>query len=395
MESTALILITLFFSSLPTPVLSSDPCRPDSCDELLGPEVRFPFRLVGRQRSRCGYPGFSLRCNAENQTVIELPESGAFVVDHIDYTAQAVFINDPDFCLPRRLLNLSLAGTPFRGAYSRNLTFLNCTSDYMEYSRNQFTPLFCLGGRNYTVLSTSSAESVQVPATCRLIRSVVEPLGWRLPEFYWSSMDLMEDLELVWREPSCVGCESHGGRCGYKGDPDSDPEISCFMPSKRGLPRGAKYGIIIGVGVPGLVCIIGLAFYAFGLLRAFTIRQRGLISPDLPITIFSDRPTIRSASGLDRPTIESYPITVLGESLRFPKSSEVSCPICLSDYEPNETLRSIPECNHYFHADCIDEWLKLNGTCPLCRNSPEDSIGTLCFLESMSSSSTGLALDQR
>jgi hypothetical protein len=34
-------------------------------------------------------------------------------------------------------------------------------------------------------------------------------------------------------------------------------------------------------------------------------------------------------------------------------------------------LRSIPECNHYFHAACIDEWLKMNGTCPICRNSPE------------------------
>lgn len=153
-----------------------------------------------------------------------------------------------------------------------------------------------------------------------------------------------------------------------------------------GLPRSAKYGIIIGVGIPGLVCIIGLACYACGLIRAFNLRRQ--LNSDLPTIVFDQRPTIRSTSGLDKPTIDSYPTTVLGESRRLPKPSDGTCPICLSDYQPKETLRSIPECNHYFHADCIDEWLKLNGSCPLCRNSPESSIGTPCFSMSIASSSS-------
>nr|POE49988.1 ring-h2 finger protein atl68 [Quercus suber] len=33
-------------------------------------------------------------------------------------------------------------------------------------------------------------------------------------------------------------------------------------------------------------------------------------------------------------------------------------------------LRMMPECRHYFHLLCIDAWLKLNGSCPVCRNSP-------------------------
>lgn len=153
-----------------------------------------------------------------------------------------------------------------------------------------------------------------------------------------------------------------------------------------GLPRSAKYGIIIGVGIPGLVCIIGLTCYACGLIRAFNLRHQ--LNSDLPTIVFDQRPTIRSTNGLDRPTIESYPTTVLGESRRLPKTSDGTCPICLSEYQPKETLRSIPECNHYFHADCIDEWLKLNGSCPLCRNSPESSIGTPCFSMSISSSTS-------
>ncbi|XP_051151222.1 putative RING-H2 finger protein ATL21B [Andrographis paniculata] len=404
MEAIAVLILTGITFAVTAPIVSSNPCRPALCDVNIGPEVRFPFRLRGRQPNRCGYPGFDLYCNRENQTMLLLPESGEFIVDHIDYTAQAVFINDPDFCLPHRILNFSLAGSNFRGAYPRNYTFLNCSSDYLDYTGSHYTPLFCLSGRNHTVLSMDSRSSgMQIPETCRPIGSVVVPLEWTLSQFYWSAMDFREDLELVWREPACSSCETLGGVCGYKGDPDSNPypEIGCFMPSnsKSGLPRSAKYGIIIGVGIPGLVCIIGLVCYAFGLIRAFTARRRDSSSistrGDLPVTIFSDRPTIRATNGLDRPTIESYPTTVLGESRRFPKPSDGTCPICLSDYEPKETLRSIPECNHYFHADCIDEWLKLNGSCPVCRKSPESSVGTPCFSVSTSSSSLTAPPDSR
>lgn len=76
------------------------------------------------------------------------------------------------------------------------------------------------------------------------------------------------------------------------------------------------------------------------------------------------------SSGLDGPTIQSYPITLVGESRRLPRlhNDNNTCPICLCEYQAKETLRTIPDCNHYFHASCIDQWLKLNATCPLCRN---------------------------
>lgn len=63
------------------------------------------------------------------------------------------------------------------------------------------------------------------------------------------------------------------------------------------------------------------------------------------------RPT--TVTGLDRPTIESYPKIVIGEK-----------------YMPKETVKTIPECGHCFHAQCIDEWLPLNASCPICRTSP-------------------------
>jgi hypothetical protein len=75
--------------------------------------------------------------------------------------------------------------------------------------------------------------------------------------------------------------------------------------------------------------------------------------------------------GLDHSRIEQYPKIQLAESGQLPKSIDNVCSICLSEYKPMETLRSIPQCNHHFHADCIDVWLKMNATCPLCRNLPE------------------------
>lgn len=42
------------------------------------------------------------------------------------------------------------------------------------------------------------------------------------------------------------------------------------------------------------------------------------------------------------------------------------CVICLSSYEDGSDLRELP-CQHNFHCACIDKWLHLNATCPLCK----------------------------
>ncbi|CAH8347292.1 unnamed protein product [Eruca vesicaria subsp. sativa] len=49
---------------------------------------------------------------------------------------------------------------------------------------------------------------------------------------------------------------------------------------------------------------------------------------------------------------------------------DTSCSICLCEYREAEMLTMMPEGNHYFHLCCLDAWLRLNGSCPICRNSP-------------------------
>ncbi|MBA0611544.1 hypothetical protein Godav_012221 [Gossypium davidsonii] len=45
---------------------------------------------------------------------------------------------------------------------------------------------------------------------------------------------------------------------------------------------------------------------------------------------------------------------------------DAECCICLSAYDEGVELRELP-CGHHFHCACVDKWLYINATCPLCK----------------------------
>ncbi|KAL4600443.1 hypothetical protein ACB092_11G198700 [Castanea dentata] len=146
---------------------------------------------------------------------------------------------------------------------------------------------------------------------------------------------------------------------------------------------GLGYGIAIAVSILVLISTIMLASYACVRIKANGRNNSGGGGGD-DNNILRGRSNHQSATrisvepvvivvGLDGPNIESYPKMVLGESRRLPKPNNGPCSICLSDYQPKDTIRCIPECHHCFHANCIDQWLQMSATCPLCRNSPAPS----------------------
>ncbi|GAB4857553.1 hypothetical protein Ancab_015461 [Ancistrocladus abbreviatus] len=336
--------------------------------------IRFPFRAAASNQSlRCGYPGFALSCNNQNQPLLNLRSSGQFSVQEIDYFNQFISIADPDGCLAKRILNLNLSDSPFTGVHNRNFTFFKCTNNQNASSSSSGYPLrslSCLSGDNYTFFAAigGSAEYLSRSGNCEKIKTVTVPL-WLVSEYPIadpSGMDLVtEVLQLSWSVPDCRSCEAQGGSCGFQSH--SGLNVACDVSaSDRGFPRGLAYGLILGIGIPGIVFTIGLLLFIMIVHR----RRHRSSSIEFSLSIFR-QPPVR-ASGLDGATIESYPTTVLGESRRLPEPcNDGICSICLSEYVPQETLRVIPECNHCFHAQCIDEWLRMKATCPLCRNSPE------------------------
>ena len=165
--------------------------------------------------------------------------------------------------------------------------------------------------------------------------------------------------------------------------PFSSSLMSTADPPVSTTGVGLGYGIAIAVSILVLISTIMFASYACVRVKANGRSDRGSRddgNSDNGVDTSNQESTLRMSAeavvvvmGLDGPIIESYPKMVLGESRRLPKPNNGPCSICLSDYRPKDSIRCIPDCHHCFHADCIDEWLRMSATCPLCRNSPAPS----------------------
>ncbi|KAK6918222.1 Wall-associated receptor kinase, galacturonan-binding domain [Dillenia turbinata] len=369
-ENLSILFCMFFFMEN---ISATETCPTKTCGNS---SIRFPFHLQGQQPQNCGFPGFGLTCTNQSNTALNLPNSGTFFVRNINYGMQQIQMYDPDNCLPRRILNFNLSGSPFLVPHYENFTFLNCPSDF---ARSRFTSIDCLSNSTITVLATtlkSLADSINT--SCSYKTTLPVPVSLLVLQEDGFSSDLSQDLQLYWNTPDCEDCETQGGTCGFA---DSmNQVIGCFFSSDQG---NLSYSddttlhvlriISISVAIPIISCAL-----AFILFICYVGRRHG----GGAITRHSSSPNAilpqpgRVATGLGQSTIESYAKLVLGESKRLPGPNGITCPICLSDYCTKETIRCIPECKHCFHAECIDEWLRNSGTCPVCRNSPASSPST-------------------
>ena len=51
---------------------------------------------------------------------------------------------------------------------------------------------------------------------------------------------------------------------------------------------------------------------------------------------------------------------------RNKKGGNDDCPICFDSIN-NDEEKYLTPCNHKFHKKCIEDWIKINNTCPICR----------------------------
>lgn len=49
-------------------------------------------------------------------------------------------------------------------------------------------------------------------------------------------------------------------------------------------------------------------------------------------------------------------------------AANTSCSVCWENFQLEEMVSRLP-CDHIFHSTCIEPWLQLHATCPICRRS--------------------------
>ncbi|CAH8380760.1 unnamed protein product [Eruca vesicaria subsp. sativa] len=335
---------------------SSSFYRPHRCGPLESP-IRFPF---------CDHPGFNLHCTDLNETVLELPMSGTFLVRDINYDKQHVYISDPENCLAKRLLTLDLSGSPFSPRFSIFYTFFSCPSDVVLPSSYQSIP--CLNNSTSSFFATSNYVSVELMfPSCQIVKKLRVPHSLPFGDIEFSSYVNNQSIMLEWVSPNCRNCEMNYLRCGFK---KSSVDITCLGAKKPGHLSSGVLAVIIIFSIMGAVTLFGtcIAIRIYN-SRRFNSRRR-LGNSAIAATVRQQpREIMAAARGLDQSTIETYKKVELGESRRLPGINGIICPICLSEYASKETIRFMPKCDHCFHVECIDVWLKIHGSCPLCRNS--------------------------
>lgn len=186
--------------------------------------IRFPFRLEGQQSENCGYPGFEVSCSTQNITALKLPSSQEFFVRDINYLTQVIRLYDPRDCLPKRLLEFNITGSPFSVPYYHNYTFLSCP---VELTKDRFTSIDCLSNSTTSVLATSSSSlAKKMSDSCEIITTLPVPVRWPVQYDDGFSSDLGSELRLKWDNPECGRCEGQGGVCRFKSK--TRKEIGCF-----------------------------------------------------------------------------------------------------------------------------------------------------------------------
>ncbi|KAJ8458790.1 hypothetical protein OPV22_031716 [Ensete ventricosum] len=73
-----------------------------------------------------------------------------------------------------------------------------------------------------------------------------------------------------------------------------------------------------------------------------------------------------SSSSISATEQKRQEATKLDGNLKTPED-ELTCSVCLEQVNVGELVRSLP-CLHQFHANCIDPWLRQQGTCPVCKH---------------------------
>ncbi|GAB2223743.1 hypothetical protein Droror1_Dr00004483 [Drosera rotundifolia] len=74
-------------------------------------------------------------------------------------------------------------------------------------------------------------------------------------------------------------------------------------------------------------------------------------------------------------------------------SSPIECAVCLESFKVGDKCRLLPNCQHCFHAPCVDVWLRETPFCPVCRTCTITPRGDI-VMDNAGETSTGFVGDE-
>ncbi|KAL7121550.1 hypothetical protein ACP275_02G188900 [Erythranthe tilingii] len=312
----------LFFFVFLSLVHAQNNCPPSYCNNN-SQAIRFPFWLQGRQLpSNCQPIGFNLSCNGQKKPILNIPNYGDFYVSYIYSYIRIVTLSDPDNCLPKKLLSSNLSYSPFRAVSYQIYTFISCPkgmgSSYV---------VDCLSNITTDILALKYGAS-NFPK-CKKNVTLALPVS-----SYFLDDQFPVEFDLTWNDPD-IGSENKGN-------------VSRKGPSSFKI--AASVVVVVIIGISSCICMM---------------RRNNL--PDSGSDQTSGTAGLSNTATAGLSTIETHKTITIGESRRVEGPNGVTCAICLADYVPKDTIMFLPECQHCFHADCIDQWLSIKAKCPICR----------------------------
>ncbi|XP_073048257.1 putative RING-H2 finger protein ATL21A [Primulina eburnea] len=360
MPRTNQISATSFLVFFIFPVVHSKGCPDSFCGNKSLP-IRYPFQLQGQNQNGCDYLALNLTCSdAQGVPLLNLPSLGDLYVRDINYSADVIQLYPTNAdCLGSRFLSPGISYSPLIAVSYQNYTFFGCPRGNL--SSSNFTTVGCLSNSTFSVLATSSISRAEeiISLGCNVMVTVPIPVSSPL-QYEFNGFD--GDLMLKWNVTTCEACfkkKRHGA--GYV---VLVVFLSIILPNIFGF---LLYGLILA-----LICFIS---WIRKIIRrvadrvALVARSRNRNQINLPVWRAPPPPPSNVTAGSGNNTaVNRFKTIRLGESRRIPGPNSTTCPICLEEYNPTETVKSIIQCGHCFHESCIDLWLRTHSSCPICRN---------------------------
>ncbi|KAL8044083.1 hypothetical protein ABFX02_08G023900 [Erythranthe guttata] len=146
----------------------------------------------------------------------------------------------------------------------------------------------------------------------------------------------------------------------------ASPDSDSSPPSLEELSSRGAYALllpwIIGMGAAANSSPREVAVFVHQPSRSITLMEGSI---DIE-SLMREIPSLEKEGPLpaSKASIDALPRVEISEP-------GLECAICLSEYEVNageELVKEMP-CRHKFHSGCIDKWLGIHGSCPVCRFS--------------------------